>query len=110
MGKRAKRARTLIKRMNMLGEIPNPDVARRFCIEKEVQAEIDIREAKEAEARRLVEEAERKERETEEAKRKAQQEAKRKAEEAKKKAEAAKKRKAAAAKKKAEAIKQSPEE
>ena len=56
-------------------------------------------EEKEAEEKRLAEEAERKKREAEEAKRKAEEDAKRKAEEAKKKAEAAKKRKAAAKKK-----------
>ena len=112
MSKRDKRLRTILKRMNLLGEIPSPEVARRYGIEKQVQAEIDRREAirlAEAEEKRLAEEAERKKREAEEAKRKAEEEAKRKAEEAKKKAEAAKKRKAAA-KKKAQAKKQSPEE
>ena len=113
MSKKDKRLRTILKRMNLLGEIPSPEVARRYGIEKQVQAEIDRREAirlAEAEEKRKAEEAKRKKREAEEAKRKAEEEAKRKAEEAKKKAEAAKKRKAAAAKKKAQAKKQSPEE
>ena len=112
MSKRDKRLRTILKRMSILGEIPSPEVARRYGIEKQVQAEIDRREAirlAEAKEKRIAEEAERKKREAEEAKQKAEEEAKRKAEEAKKKAEAAKKRKAAA-KKKAEAKKQSPEE
>lgn len=106
MSKRDKRVRTILKRMNLLGEIPSPEVARRYGIQKQVQAEIDRREAirlaEEAEKRK-AEEAERKKREAEEAKRKAEEDAKRKA-------EAAKKRKAAAAKKKAQAKKQSPEE
>tara|TARA_Y100001972_G_C7490040_1_gene248603 strand:+ start:301 stop:597 length:297 start_codon:yes stop_codon:yes gene_type:complete len=98
MGKRNKRARTILKRMSMLGEVPSLDTARRYGIEKQVQAEIDKHEAAAAEERRIAEEAERKERE---------------ALEAKKKAEAARKRKEAAAKKKvaaAKAKKQSPKE
>ena len=112
MSKRDKRLRTILKRMNLLGEIPSPEVARRYGIQKQVQAEIDRREAirlAEEVEKQKAEEAERKKREAEEAKRKAEEDAKRKAEEAKKKAEAAKKRKAVA-KKKAEAKKQSPEE
>ena len=91
MGKRNKRARTILKQMSILGEVPSLQVARRFGIEKEVQAEIDKREA------------------IEKAKQEAEAEKQRLIEEAKKKAEAAKRRKAAA-KKKAEAKKQSPEE
>jgi membrane protein involved in colicin uptake len=102
MSKRSKRARTILKRMSILGEIPSPELARRYGIHKEVQIEINRREAI-----RLAEAEEK--RKAEEAKRKAEEDAKRKAEEAKKKAEAAKKRKAAA-KKKAEAKKQSPKE
>ena len=57
MGKRNKRARTILKQMSILGEVPSLEVARRFGIEKEVQAEIDKREAKlEAERKRLEEE------------------------------------------------------
>ena len=106
MGKRTKRARTILKRMSMLGEVPSLDTARRYGIQREVQIEIDKREAEAAEVRRIAEEAERKEREALEAKQKAEAEAK-------KKAEAARKRKEAAAKKKAEAAKakkQSPKE
>lgn len=106
MGKRNKRARTILKRMSMLGEVPSLDTARRYGIQREVQIEIDKREAEAAEVRRIAEEAERKEREALEAKQKAEAEAK-------KKAEAARKRKEAAAKKKAEAAKakkQSPKE
>ena len=113
MSKKDKRLRTILKRMSILGEIPSPETARRYGIQKEVQAEIDrleaIRLAEEVEKQK-AEEAERKKREAEEAKRKAEEDAKRKAEEAKKKAEAAKKRKAAAAKKKAQTKKQSSEE
>ena len=106
MGKRNKRARTILKQMSILGEVPSLDTARRYGIQREVQAEIDKREAEAAEVRRIAEEAERKEREVLEAKQKAEAEAK-------KKAEAARKRKEAAAKKKAEAAKakkQSPKE
>ena len=106
MSKKDKRLRTILKRMSILGEIPSPETARRYGIQKEVQAEIDrleaIRLAEEVEKQK-AEEAERKKREAEEAKRKAEEDAKRKA-------EAAKKRKAAAAKKKAQTKKQSPEE
>tara|TARA_Y100001937_G_scaffold57335_1_gene78606 strand:+ start:405 stop:734 length:330 start_codon:yes stop_codon:yes gene_type:complete len=109
MGRKAKRARVLVRKMRITGQEIDPVVARRCGVEKQNQKLIDARLEKEAEEKRLAEEAERKKREAEEAKRKAEEEAKRKAEEAKKKAEAAKKRKAAA-KKKAEAKKQSPEE
>ena len=51
MGKRSKRARILLKKMSISGEIPSLEVARRFGIEKEVQAAHD-----EAEAKRIVEE------------------------------------------------------
>jgi|TARA_B100000282_G_scaffold292142_1_gene265406 colicin import membrane protein len=93
MGKRNKRARTILKQMSILGEVPSLEVARRFGIEKEVQAEIDKREAiekakqeAEAEKQRLIEEA----------KKKAEAEKKRKAEAARKKKEAAEKKKKAA--------------
>ena len=109
MGRKAKRAKVLVRKMRITGQEIDPVVARRCGVEKQNQKLIDARLEKEAEEKRLAEEAERKKREAEEAKRKAEEEAKRKAEEAKKKAEAAKKRKAAA-KKKAEAKKQSPEE
>ena len=109
MGRKAKRAKVLVRKMRITGQEIDPVVARRCGVEKQNQKLIDARLEKEAEEKRLAEEAERKKREVEEAKQKAEEEAKRKAEEAKKKAEAAKKRKAAA-KKKAEAKKQSPEE
>ena len=110
MGRKAKRAKVLVRKMRITGQEIDPVVARRCGVEKQNQKLIDARLEKEAEEKRIAEEAERKKREAEEAKRKAEEDAKRKAEEAKKKAEAAKKRKAAAAKKKAEAKKQSPEE
>lgn len=110
MGRKAKRAKVLVRKMRITGQEIDPVVARRCGVEKQNQKLIDARLEKEAEEKRIAEEAERKKREAEEAKRKAEEDAKRKAEEAKKKAEAAKKKKAAAAKKKAEAKKQSPEE
>ena len=110
MGRKAKRAKVLVRKMRITGQEIDPVVARRCGVEKQNQKLIDARLEKEAEEKRLAEEAERKKREAEEAKRKAEEDAKRKAEEAKKKAEAAKKRKAAAAKKKAQTKKQSSEE
>tara|TARA_R100001510_G_C7591888_1_gene161305 strand:- start:4 stop:336 length:333 start_codon:yes stop_codon:yes gene_type:complete len=110
MGRKAKRAKVLVRKMRITGQEIDPVVARRCGVEKQNQKLIDARLEKEAEEKRIAEEAERKKREAEEAKRKAEEDAKRKTEEAKKKAEAAKKKKAAAAKKKAEAKKQSPEE
>lgn len=110
MGRKAKRAKVLVRKMRITGQEIDPVVARRCGVQKQNQKLIDARLEKEAEEKRIAEEAERKKREAEEAKRKAEEDAKRKAEEAKKKAEAAKKKKAAAAKKKAEAKKQSPEE
>jgi len=64
MGKRNKRARTLLKRMSILGEVPSLEIARRLGIEKDVQVELDKREAialeeenkRKAEAKRLAEE------------------------------------------------------
>ena len=92
MGRKAKRLK-YCKRMRITGQEIDPVVARRCGVEKQNQKLIDARLEKEAEEKRIAEEAERKKREAEEAKRKAEEEAKRKAEEAKKKAEAAKKRK-----------------
>jgi len=108
MGRKAKRAKVLVRKMRITGQEIDPVVARRCGVEKQNQKLIDARLEKEAEEKRIAEEAERKKREAEEAKRKAEEDAKRKAEEAKKKAETAKKK--AAEKKKAEAKKQSPEE
>ena len=106
MGKRNKRARTILKKMSILGEEISLETARRYGIEKQVQADLDRRQAiideenrikAEAEAKRLAEEKAKAE---EEAKKKAAAEAKAKKEaEAKKKA-APKKR---APRKKAEA-------
>ena len=109
MGRKAKRAKVLVRKMRITGQEIDPVVARRCGVEKQNQKLIDARLEKEAEEKRIAEEAERKKREAEEAKRKAEEEAKRKAEEAKKKAEAAKKKKAAA-RKRTQTKKQSPEE
>ena len=108
MGKRNKRARTLLKRMSILGEVPSLETARRYGVEKEVQTELDRRQAiideqervkAEAEAKRLAEEKAVEEKRL--AEEKARKEAEAKAAAAKKrKAEEAKKKKAAAAKKK----------
>ena len=106
MGKRNKRARTILKKMSILGEEISLETARRYGIEKQVLADLERRQAiideenrikAEAEAKRLAEEKAKAE---EEAKKKAAAEAKAKKEaEAKKKA-APKKR---APRKKAEA-------
>jgi len=106
MGKRSKRARILLKKMSILGEELSLETARRYGIEKKVQADLDRRQAiideenrikAEAEAKRLAKEKAKAEAA---AKKKAEEEAKRKKEaEAKKKA-APKKR---ATRKKAEA-------
>ena len=54
MGKRAKRARTLLKQMSILGKIPSIEVARRFGIQEEVQVELDkIAAVKQAEEDKL---------------------------------------------------------
>lgn len=102
MGKRNKRARILLKKMSILGEEISPETARRYGIEKEVQADLDRRQAIIDEENRIKAEAEAKLLAEEKAK--AEAKAKKEAE-AKKKAAAAKK-KAAAAKKKAEAKKE----
>ena len=91
MGKRNKRARTILKRMSILGEVPSPKNARRLGIEKQAQAELDRRQSIIDEENRIKAEAE--------AKRLAEEKAHKEAE-AKAQAEAEKKRKAAAAKKK----------
>ena len=103
MGRKAKRAKVLVRRLRILGQEIDPEIARHCGVEKQNQQLINARLKKEAEEKRLAEEAERKKREAEEVKQKAEEEAKRKA-------ETAKKRKAAAAKKKAQAKKQSPKE
>jgi len=102
MGKRNKRARILLKKMSILGEEISLETARRHGIEKEVQADLDRRQAIIDEENRIKAEAEAKLLAEEKAK--AEAKAKKEAE-AKKKAAAAKK-KAAAAKKKAEAKKE----
>lgn len=90
MGKRNKRARTILKKMSILGEVPSLETARRFGIEREVQAELDRRQAIIDEENRIKAEAEEKRLAEEAAK--AEAEAKRIAEEkAKKEAEAKKK-------------------
>ena len=80
MGKRSKRARTILRRMSMLGEIPSLDMARRYGIEREVQAQIDIKRAAEAEAARIIEEQELLRQQQLEAKLKAEEEEKKKLE------------------------------
>lgn len=102
MGKRNKRARTILKKLSILGEEISPETARRYGIEKKVQADLDRRQAIIDEENRIKAEAEAKLLAEEKAK--AEAKAKKEAE-AKKKAAAAKK-KAAAAKKKAEAKKE----
>ena len=106
MGKRNKRARTMLKKMSILGEEISLETARRYGIEKKVQTDLERRQAiideenrikAEAEAKRLAEEKEKAE---EEAKKKAAAEAKKKKETEVKKKAAPKKR---ATKKKAEA-------
>ena len=98
MGKRSKRARILLKKMSILGEEISLETARRYGIEKKVQADLDRRQAiideenrikAEAEAKRLAEEKAKAE---EEAKKKAAAEAKKKKEEEAKKKAAPKKR------------------
>jgi len=65
MGKRSKRARILLKKMSILGEELSLETARRYGIEKKVQADLDRRQAiideenrikAEAEAKRLAKE------------------------------------------------------
>ena len=111
MGKRNKRARTLLKKMSILGEEISLETARRFGIEKKVQAEMDRRQAiideenkikAEAEAKRLAEEKAKQEAEA----KKLAEEKKRKAAEARKKAAATKKRKTTTARKKPAAKKE----
>ena len=98
MGKRSKRARILLKKMSILGEEISLETARRYGIEKKVQADLDRRQAiideenrikAEAEAKLLAEEKAKAE---EEAKKKAAAEAKKKKEEEAKKKAAPKKR------------------
>ena len=98
MGKRNKRARILLKKMSILGEEISLETARRYGIEKQVQADLDRRQAiideenrikAEAEAKLLAEEKAKAE---EEAKKKAAAEAKKKKEEEAKKKAAPKKR------------------
>ena len=98
MGKRNKRARTMLKKMSILGEEVSLETARRYGIEKQVQADLDRRQAiideenrikAEAEAKLLAEEKAKAE---EEAKKKAAAEAKKKKEEEAKKKAAPKKR------------------
>lgn len=111
MGKRNKRARTILKRMSILGEVPSLETARRLGIEKQAQAELDRRQSiideenrikAEAEAKRLAAEKAAEEKKRAEEKARKEAEAKAKAEAEKKKAADAKKKKAPAAKKKIE--------
>ena len=81
MGKRNKRARTILKKMSILGEEISPETARRYGIDKQVQADLDRRQAiideenrikAEAKAKLLAEEkAKAKKKKEEEAKKKA---------------------------------------
>ena len=83
MGKRNKRARTLLKKMSILNEIPSPEMARKYGIEEQVNARILLEEENSLRIQKLKEAQEAEERA---AKLKAEQEAK-KAAEAKKQAE-----------------------
>ena len=93
MGKRNKRARTMLKKMSILGEEISLETARRYGIEKKVQADLDRRQEIIDEENRIKAEAE--------AKRLAEEKAKAEAAAKKKAEEEAKKKKEAEAKKKA---------
>jgi ribosomal protein L21 len=94
MGKRNKRARTLINKMNILNQIPDAETAKKYGIEEQVNARIRVeeenslriqklKEAQEAEAKaaKLKAEAEAAElRAKEEAKKEAELKAKKEAE------------------------------
>ena len=101
MGKRNKRARTILKKMSILGEEISLETARRYGIEKQVQADLDRRQAIIDEENRIKAEAEAKliaeEKAKAEAKAKKEAEAKKKTAAAKKKTTV--KKKAATAKK-----------
>ena len=73
MGRKAKRAKMLVRKMRITGQEIDPVIARCTGVDKQNQQLIDAREA---EAQRLVEEAQRKEREALEAKQKAEAERK----------------------------------
>ena len=83
MGKRNKRARTILKKMSILGEEISPETARRYGIEKQVHADLDRRQAIIDEENRIKAEAEAKliaeEKAKAEAKKKKEAEAKKKA-------------------------------
>jgi len=83
MGKRNKRARTMLKKMSMLNEIPTADAARKYGIEEQVNARILLEEENSVRIQKLKEAQEAEERAV---KLKAEQEAKKVAE-AKKQAE-----------------------
>ena len=83
MGKRNKRARTLLKKMSILNQIPDAATAKRYGIEEQVNARIRVEEENSLRIQKLKEAQEAEERA---AKLKAEQEAK-KATEAKKEAE-----------------------
>ena len=59
MGRKAKRAKVLVRKMRITGQEIDPVVARRCGVEKQNQKLIDARLEKEAEEKRLAEEAER---------------------------------------------------
>lgn len=83
MGKRNKRARTILKKMSILGEEISPETARRYGIEKQVHADLDRRQAIIDEENRIKAEAKAKllaeEKAKAEAKKKKEEEAKKKA-------------------------------
>jgi membrane protein involved in colicin uptake len=83
MGKRNKRARTILKKMSILGEEISLETARRYGIEKKVRADLDRRQAIIDEENRIKAEAKAKllaeEKAKAEAKKKKEAEAKKKA-------------------------------
>ena len=79
MGKRNKRARTMLKKMSILGEEISLETARRYGIEKQALADLDRRQAIIDEENRIKAEAEAKRLAEEEAKKKKEAEAKKKA-------------------------------
>ena len=106
MGKRNKRARTILKQMSILGEVPSLETARRYGITREVQTELDRRQSIIDEENRIKAQAEEKRL----AEEKARKEAEAKAAAAKRqKAEEAKKKKATTAKKKTTKAKKNSE-
>ena len=79
MGKRNKRARTMLKKMSILNEVPSPEVAKKYGIKEQVNARILLEEENSLRIQKLKEAQEAEEKA---AKLKAEQEAKLEAEKA----------------------------